>query len=120
MRRSTKMVRRCIRHWRAASCDGAAQSLRDQTNGLSYARPKLPSCLVTPAVPTVLPFHTFTYPLSPRQIRLICHRIALRISQSTLTQMWMPDVVYPPPSPPSSKINIATCRPTSTIIHLRI
>ncbi|TKY86779.1 hypothetical protein EX895_004419 [Sporisorium graminicola] len=76
------------------------------TRGVSYARPKLPSCLVTPAVPTVLPFHTFTYPLSPRQIRLICHRNALRISQSTLTQMWVPDVVYPPPSPPAPKINI--------------
>lgn len=75
------------------------------THGV-YARPKLPSCLVTPAVPTVLPFHTFTYPLSPRQIRLICHRNALRISQSTLTQMWVPDVVYPPPSPPAPKINI--------------
>lgn len=71
-----------------------------------YSRPKLPSCLVTPAVPTVLPFHTFTYPLSPRQIRLICHRNALRISQSTLTQMWLPDVVYPPPSPPAPKLNI--------------
>ncbi|SPO24803.1 related to UDP-N-acetylglucosaminyltransferase [Ustilago trichophora] len=77
-----------------------------QTSAASYARPKLPSCLVTPAVPTVLPFHTFTYPLSPRQIRLICHRNALRISQSTLTQMWVPDVVYPPPSPPAPKINI--------------
>lgn len=77
-----------------------------QTSGTSYARPKLPSCLVTPAVPTVLPFHTFTYPLSPRQIRLICHRNALRISQSTLTQMWVPDLVYPPPSPPAPKINI--------------
>lgn len=76
------------------------------SNSSRYARPKLPSCLVTPAVPTVLPFHTFTYPLSARQIRLICHRNALRISHTTLTQMWMPDVVYPPPSPPSPKINI--------------
>ncbi|KAN0063226.1 hypothetical protein ACQY0O_004390 [Thecaphora frezii] len=71
-----------------------------------YAKPKLPACLVAPAVPTVLPFHTFTYPLSARQIRLICHRNALRISQGTLTQMWLPDHVYPPPAPPAPKINV--------------
>ncbi|PWN50290.1 hypothetical protein IE53DRAFT_369041 [Violaceomyces palustris] len=78
----------------------------NEEHGLLYGRPKLPSCLVTPAVPTVLPFHTFTYPLSPRQIRLICHRNALRISQSALTQIWLPPHVYPPPTPPAPKINV--------------
>jgi len=71
-----------------------------------YARPMLPSALVTPAVPTVLPFHTFTYPLSARQIRLISHRNAIRISQSTLAQYWLPPHVYPPPAPPSPRINV--------------
>ncbi len=109
-----RMMRRSQRRWYVdAYGAGMLQSGTElprvspaQTHGVSYARPKLPSCLVTPAVPTVLPFHTFTYPLSPRQIRLICHRNALRISQSTLTQMWVPDIVYPPPSPPAPKINI--------------
>ncbi|KAK0553606.1 hypothetical protein OC846_002447 [Tilletia horrida] len=71
-----------------------------------YARPLLPASLVTPAVPTVLPFHTFTYPLSARQIRLISHRNAIRISQATLSQYWLPPHVYPPPAPPSPRINI--------------
>ncbi|SPO23110.1 related to UDP-N-acetylglucosaminyltransferase [Ustilago trichophora] len=109
-----RMMRRSQRRW-YVDAYGASVLHTDtelprvtaaQTSAASYARPKLPSCLVTPAVPTVLPFHTFTYPLSPRQIRLICHRNALRISQSTLTQMWVPDVVYPPPSPPAPKINV--------------
>ncbi|KAK0529852.1 hypothetical protein OC834_003515 [Tilletia horrida] len=71
-----------------------------------YARPMLPASLVTPAVPTVLPFHTFTYPLSARQIRLISHRNAIRISQATLAQYWLPPHVYPPPAPPSPRINV--------------
>lgn len=71
-----------------------------------YSRPILPSNLPTPPVPTVLPFHTFTYPLSPRQIRLISHRNALRVSQTTLTQPWLPPNVYPPPPPPSPKLKI--------------
>uniref|UniRef100_V5ER50 protein O-GlcNAc transferase n=2 Tax=Kalmanozyma brasiliensis (strain GHG001) TaxID=1365824 RepID=V5ER50_KALBG len=109
-----RMMRRSQRRWYVDTYGaGALQAATElprvsvtDARGVSYARPKLPSCLVTPATPTVLPFHTFTYPLSPRQIRLICHRNALRISQSTLTQMWVPDVVYPPPSPPAPKINI--------------
>ncbi|KAJ9478322.1 hypothetical protein PHBOTO_001870 [Pseudozyma hubeiensis] len=109
-----RMIRRSQRRWYVdAYGAGMLQAVTElprvtaaSQQRSSYARPKLPSCLVTPAVPTVLPFHTFTYPLSPRQIRLICHRNALRISQSTLTQMWVPDVVYPPPSPPAPKINI--------------
>ncbi|SNX83267.1 related to UDP-N-acetylglucosaminyltransferase [Melanopsichium pennsylvanicum] len=109
-----RMVRRSQRRWYVdAYGAGMLQAPIElprvtpaQTSGANYARPKLPSCLVTPAVPTVLPFHTFTYPLSPRQIRLICHRNALRISQSTLTQMWVPDVVYPPPSPPAPRLNV--------------
>lgn len=109
-----RMMRRSQRRWYVdaygAGMLQTATELPRVTSAMPhaarYTRPKLPSCLVTPAVPTVLPFHTFTYPLSPRQIRLICHRNALRISQSTLTQMWVPDVVYPPPSPPAPKINI--------------
>jgi protein O-GlcNAc transferase len=70
-----------------------------------YRRPVLP-LMAAPPVPTVLPFHTFTYPLSPRQVRLISHRNALRISHNALTANWLPPVVYRPPPPPSPKLRI--------------
>ncbi|EPQ28914.1 uncharacterized protein PFL1_03715 [Pseudozyma flocculosa PF-1] len=108
-----RLMRRVQRKWYLDAYGPLASSseaqLRVQTTPAErqrYAKLKLPACLVAPAVPTVLPFHTFTYPLSARQIRLICHRNALRISQGTLTQMWLPDHVYPPPSPPAPKINV--------------
>ncbi|KAJ2822169.1 hypothetical protein FBU31_004671 [Coemansia sp. 'formosensis'] len=63
-------------------------------------RPQLPTGLTAPIVPTVLPFHTFTYPLDAREIRLISHRNALRLSFSTLSggAPWLPRHVYPPPA----------------------
>jgi hypothetical protein len=70
-----------------------------------YRRPHLP-LMAPPPVPTVLPFHTFTYPLTPLQIRLISHRNALRISHNTLSSNWLPSTVYPPPAPPSPKLRI--------------
>ena len=69
-------------------------------HGHEYQRPALPSVLPVPPVPTVLPFHTFTYPVTARETRLISHRTGLRISHSTLNQPWMPQHVYPPPAPP--------------------
>ncbi|ORY03989.1 hypothetical protein K493DRAFT_311549 [Basidiobolus meristosporus CBS 931.73] len=72
---------------------------------VKYQRPTLP-LMSSPPVPTVLPFHTFTYPLSPRQIRLISHRNAIRISHSVLSSAWLPATVYPPPPPPSPLIKI--------------
>ncbi|KAI9230376.1 MAG: TPR-like protein [Piptocephalis tieghemiana] len=71
-------------------------------------RPVLPSRLLgmAPPVPTVLPFHTFMYPLSARHIRLISHRNALRISYSTLAGGWLPPHIYPPPSPPAPLIRV--------------
>lgn len=72
-----------------------------------YRRPLLPASLSTPPVPTVLPFHTFTYPVTPRETRLISHRTGLRISHNTLNQPWLPAHVYPPPPPPhNGKISI--------------
>ncbi|ORY11018.1 glycosyl transferase family 41-domain-containing protein [Clohesyomyces aquaticus] len=67
----------------------------------SYQRPRLPSSLTVPAAPTVLPFHTFTCPMSAKQIRLISQRNGLRISCSTLRAPWLPVTVFPPPPPPN-------------------
>ncbi|KAI8453094.1 UDP-N-acetylglucosaminyltransferase [Phakopsora pachyrhizi] len=66
----------------------------------SYQRLTLPMALPAPPVPTVLPFHTFTYPLTARECRLISHRNALKISLTTLNQPWIPSAAYPPPPPP--------------------
>lgn len=72
----------------------------------SYARPQLPSSLSVPTAPTVLPFHTFTCPMSAKQIRLISQRNGLRISVSTLRAPWLPKQVYPPPKPPSPHLRV--------------
>ncbi|TVY56344.1 UDP-N-acetylglucosamine--peptide N-acetylglucosaminyltransferase 110 kDa subunit [Lachnellula cervina] len=71
-----------------------------------YPRPQLPGSLSVPTAPTVLPFHTFTCPLSAKDIRMISQRNALRISCSTLRAPWMPDSVFSPPSPPAPHLNV--------------
>jgi len=71
-----------------------------------YPRPRLPSTLTVPAAPTVLPFHTFTCPLTAREIRMISQRNAIRISCSTLRSSWIPTSVYPPPCPPNPHLNV--------------
>ncbi|KAI9740739.1 MAG: hypothetical protein M1818_004704 [Claussenomyces sp. TS43310] len=72
----------------------------------TYPRPALPASLSVPGAPTVLPFHTFTCPLSAKDIRMISQRNALRISCSTLRSHWLPNTVYPPPPPPNASLNI--------------
>lgn len=72
----------------------------------SYRRPQLPSSLTVPSAPTVLPFHTFTCPLSAKDIRMISQRNAFRISCSTLKAPWMQGTIFPPPSPPAPQLNI--------------
>ncbi|KAI2777281.1 glycosyltransferase family 41 protein [Daldinia loculata] len=71
-----------------------------------YPRLKLPASLAVPAAPTVLPFHTFTCPLTAKDIRKISQRNAARISCSTLKSPWLPNSVYAPPPPPSPHLNI--------------
>lgn len=71
-----------------------------------YPRPQFPNSLSIPSAPTVLPFHTFTCPLSAKDIRMISQRNALRISCSTLRSPWMQGSVFPPPSPPRPHLNI--------------
>lgn len=71
-----------------------------------YPRLRLPASLTVPTAPTVLPFHTFTCPLSARDIRLISQRNALRISCSTLRSPWLPSSVYPPPHPPDPQLRV--------------
>ncbi|KAF4447694.1 hypothetical protein F53441_8805 [Fusarium austroafricanum] len=71
-----------------------------------YTRLRLPSGLTVPSAPTVLPFHTFTCPLSAKDIRVISQRNGIRISCSTLRLPWLPSTVYPPPPPPKPHLNI--------------
>ncbi|PQE13033.1 hypothetical protein CJF30_00002928 [Rutstroemia sp. NJR-2017a BBW] len=71
-----------------------------------YPRPQFPSSLSIPSAPTVLPFHTFTCPLSAKDIRMISQRNALRISCSTLRSPWMQGPVFPPPAPPKPYLRI--------------
>ena len=71
-----------------------------------YLRPQLPPPITVPSAPTVLPFHTFTYPMNAKQIRQIAQRNGLRISCSTLKAPWLPRTVYPPPSPPQPHLNV--------------
>ena len=73
---------------------------------IQYLRPSLHPTLTVPSAPTVLPFHTFTCPLTARDIRLISQRNALRISCSTLRLPWIPTTVYPAPAPPSPHLNV--------------
>lgn len=71
-----------------------------------YRRPKPPASLSIPSAPTVLPFHTFTCPLTAKDVRMISQRNALRISFSTLRSPWIPATVYEPPDPPSPHLNV--------------
>ncbi|KAJ2782854.1 hypothetical protein GGI15_002781 [Coemansia interrupta] len=74
-----------------------------------FRRPQLPTGLAAPGVPTVLPFHTFTYPLDAREVRLISHRNAMRLSFATLGggAPWLPShVTPPPPAPPQGVLNL--------------
>lgn len=71
-----------------------------------YRRPQLPASLTIPAAPTVLPFHTFTCPMSAKQIRLISQRNGLRISTTTLKSSWLPATVFPPPAPPNPFLKV--------------
>lgn len=80
--------------------------IRKSESSSGYPRLRLPGSLTVPTAPTVLPFHTFTCPLSARDIRLISQRNALRISCSTLRSPWLPTSVYPPPQPPSPHLKV--------------
>lgn len=71
-----------------------------------YPRPQLPGSMSVPTAPTVLPFHTFTCPLSAKDIRMISQRNALRISCSALRYPWLPSSVFSPPAPPAPHLNI--------------
>ena len=98
--RLVRLVERAIRHigWRWYQ---DRYRRRKEYPHRKYARPLLPTALTTPAAPTVLPFHTFTAPLSAKQVRQISQRNALRITVSTLRSSWLPPTVYPPPPPPN-------------------
>ncbi|QIX01183.1 hypothetical protein AMS68_006700 [Peltaster fructicola] len=71
-----------------------------------YKRPQLPPALATPSAPTVLPFHTFTCPMSAKQIRLISQRNGLRITVCSLRSPWLANIVFTPPKPPEPYLRV--------------
>ncbi|KAK3703843.1 hypothetical protein LTR37_014166 [Vermiconidia calcicola] len=79
---------------------------KQERTASSYNRPQLPASVTVPTAPTVLPFHTFTCPMSAKQIRLISQRNGLRISVSTLRSPWLSKQVYPPPAPPKPHLRV--------------
>ena len=78
----------------------------NSTATFTRIRPQLPAVLAIPSAPTVLPFHTFTCPLSAKQIRKISQRNGLRVSCSTLRAPWLPAEIYNPPAPPNPHLNV--------------
>lgn len=78
------------------------------SNGVTfgYIRPRLPHTLSVPSAPTVLPFHTFTSPLTAKEVRVISQRNAMRISCATLRAPWLPETILPPPAPPKPHLNV--------------
>ncbi len=119
-------LRNAIRHWTGRGWEGArAVRLVERATKMvgwwwyhekyilgreyavsRYARPQLPGALAVPSAPTVLPFHTFTCPLSADQIRKISYRNGLRISCSTLRAPWLAKTAYRPPPPPHPQLNV--------------
>lgn len=87
------------RYWNKYVC-------RRPYSSIDNTRPRLPAALATPGAPTVLPFHTFTCPLSAKQIRSISQRNGLRISCSTLRAPWLSAQIYEPPAPPNPHFNV--------------
>ncbi|TIA52927.1 TPR-like protein [Aureobasidium pullulans] len=95
-----RLTRRISWHWYQD------KYVRKKGTRSSYLRPRLPTALNVPNAPTVLPFHTFTCPVSAKQVRLISERNGYRISTLTLRMPWLPANVYPPPSPPSPELKV--------------
>ncbi len=82
------------------------QHVLSRRKNIPYARPRLPPSLSVPSAPTVLPFHTFTSPLTAKEVRIISQRNAMRISCATLRAPWLPETILPPPAPPSQYLNV--------------
>ena len=96
-----RMIRRIGWHWYHD------KHVKKQERSLaSYNRPQIPVALTVPSAPTLLPFHTFTSPVTAKQVRLISQRNGYRISTSTLRAPWLPVQVYPPPQPPRPQLRV--------------
>ena len=119
-------IRRLLESWRGQDWEGALilslveratrmitwqwyhdrYTTRHERAAAAYHRPKLPAALSVLGTPTVLPFHTFTLPMTAKQVRQISQRNGLRVSCSTLRSSWLPQTVFPPPAPPAPTLKI--------------
>ncbi|KAG5930672.1 hypothetical protein E4U42_000012 [Claviceps africana] len=109
LRLMERAVRILQRNWYKDSHETKRTKRTKQTTGPAekrYLRPNLPQNLAVPSAPTVLPFHTFTCPLSAVEIRTIAQRNATRISFSTLRSPWISTAVHRPPPPPEPQLNV--------------
>lgn len=103
----SRVLRLIERSTRAAMrCWYRDKYIKGVRSPIGYPRPKPPASLSVPSAPTVLPFHTFTCPLTAKDIRMISQRNGLRISCSTLRSPWVPATVYEPPRPPTPHLNV--------------
>ncbi|KAH7345131.1 glycosyl transferase family 41-domain-containing protein [Rhizoctonia solani] len=110
--RLVEMLSRVLqRRWYMDMYGSGAYSIKGKARELDiskYYRPRLPVTMVAPLALSILPFHTFTLPLSTRRIRIVSHRNAIRTSYLALTQDWLPPHVYQPPPPPNDgKLKVA-------------
>jgi tetratricopeptide (TPR) repeat protein len=103
--RVVRLVERVIKRLRWQWYQDKYVNRRERSSD-TYKRPRLPSAISIPAAPTVLPFHTFTCPMSAKQVRHISQRNGLRISSSTLKAPWLPKTVYKPPAPPNPVLKV--------------
>ena len=119
-------IRRLLESWRGQSWEGAnilwlveravrmigwqwyhdRYTTNTERHESAYYRPQLPEALSVLGAPTVLPFHTFTLPMTARQVRQISQRNGLRVSCSTLRSSWLPRTVFAPPAPPRPTLKI--------------
>jgi len=110
------MERRLQRRWyvelygkNISSGTGAEVRLSafDTNVPMDYHRLEIPSTMAVPETSSLLPFHTFAYPASPRMIRLVSQRHALQTAHNVFTASWFPHHVLPPPTPPvQGKLNV--------------
>ncbi|KAG9256163.1 glycosyl transferase family 41-domain-containing protein [Emericellopsis atlantica] len=101
-----RLVRLVERATRVAVRNSYLAQIEFGTSPPADLRMPLPPGLTVPSAPTILPFHTFTCPLSAKDVRAISQRNAHRTSCLTLKSSWLPASLPRPPTPPAHHLNV--------------